>query len=71
MVFFAGNVVAIQQLKQIVKFGNMPNLILVVSERNLCTNILLNFARISCRVLPELVKLRALFAWLVKCSATQ
>ena len=27
-----GNTVAIEQLKSIVKFGNMPNLILVVSK---------------------------------------
>jgi hypothetical protein len=29
---FAGNTVAVDQLKSIVKFGNMPNLILVVSD---------------------------------------
>jgi replication factor C subunit 2/4 len=33
-----GNVQAIEQLKSIVKFGNMPNLILVVSE-NLRKNL--------------------------------
>jgi replication factor C subunit 2/4 len=27
-----GNTIAIEQLKNIVQFGNMPNLILVVSE---------------------------------------
>lgn len=38
-----GNTVAIDQLKAIVKFGNMPNLILVVSQVSIAFICLLLF----------------------------
>lgn len=55
-----GNTVAIEQLKSIVKFGNMPNLILVVSKASLLL-----------RDLPEPAKLQASCVWRARCSEKQ
>ena len=59
-----GNVVAIEQLKSIVQFGNMPNLILVVSE--LKTFFIQNF-----RDHPALARHQVSCVWQDKCSRKQ
>ena len=43
-----GNVVAIEQLKSIVQFGNMPNLILVVYRLVLNKNLILHSSGFLC-----------------------